>query len=112
MRISCYVFFCAVLLTGVGCRSRPVSASNTPRVSEVSQAAGHEHGSVREAIVVTNIALPNMHYRVEVIPNQRLTPTSREGDKSQRVYSSNIIAIYAETNTANAETSHPALPPK
>jgi len=53
-----------------------------------------------------------MHYRVEVIPNQRLTPTSREGDKSQRVYSSNIIAIYAETNTANAETSHPALPPK
>jgi len=47
-------------------------------------------------------------YTVETIPNPRLTPTSREGDKADHVYSSNIIAVYVHTNngvTVNATNS-------
>jgi len=40
----------------------------------------------------------NVTYTIESIPNTRLTPTSREGDSSGRVYSSNIIAVYVHTN--------------
>ena len=51
-------------------------------------------------------------YTVESIPNPRLTPTSREGDKTDRIFSSNIIAVYVHTNngvTVNA-TNATAIP--
>ena len=60
-------------------------------------------------------------YTVKVIPNERLSATSREGDKPAEVYSSNIIAVYVHprngvtvnsTNSAalvsEANTSQPA----
>ncbi len=37
-------------------------------------------------------------YTIETIPSTRLTPTSREGDRADPIYSSNIIAVYVHTN--------------
>ena len=37
---------------------------------------------------------------VELIPNPQLTPTSREGDRSNVVYSDNIVAVYLNSNGA------------
>jgi len=49
-------------------------------------------------------------YTVETIPNPRLTPTSREGDKADHVYSSNIIAVYVHTNnTATVNSTNATL---
>jgi hypothetical protein len=45
-------------------------------------------------------------YTVELIPTPRLTPTSREGDKSNVVYSSNIVAVYLNTNGAGANLTN------
>ena len=35
-------------------------------------------------------------YTIRVLPNPRLSATSREGDKTNEVYSSNIIAVYVQ----------------
>ncbi|HEX4263978.1 MAG TPA: hypothetical protein VH597_06525 [Verrucomicrobiae bacterium] len=37
---------------------------------------------------------PKYTVTIESIPNDRLSATSREGDKPDAVYSSNIIAVY------------------
>lgn len=97
----------AVLLIGVGCESQPASVSNSSQASGMSQVPAQGSSSVAKTTVITNQANPNVHYRVEVIPNTRLSPTSREGDKSARVYSSNIIAVHVETNGASAVAPPP-----
>lgn len=51
-------------------------------------------------------------YTVETIPNPRLSPTSREGDKQTEVYSSNIIAVhvYPRNGGMIRATNSPAVP--
>jgi len=63
----------AALVIGAGCQSNHTRASNTVQST-----------------------LPNSQvtYTVEIIPNSRLSATSREGDKPGEVYSSNIVAVY------------------
>jgi hypothetical protein len=63
----------ASLVIGAGCQSNHTRASNTV------------HGTLPNSQVT---------YTVEIIPNPRLSATSREGDKSGEVYSSNIVAVY------------------
>jgi outer membrane lipoprotein SlyB len=63
----------AALVVGAGCRSTQTHASNTFQKSEQGT---------------------NYTVTIESIPTNRLTPTSREGDKPGAVYSSNIIAVY------------------
>ena len=50
------------------------------------------HGTLPDSLVT---------YTVESIPNSRLSATSREGDESGAVYSSNIIAVYVNNPTNN-----------
>lgn len=47
-------------------------------------------------------------YIVELIPTRQLSPTSRAGDKSNVIYSSNIVAVYLNTNGANAALTNAA----
>lgn len=61
--------------------------------------AGRNHTSETS---VAPAPLPGSTYTVELIPTPRLTPTSREGDKSNVVYSSNIVAVYLDTSGASA----------
>ena len=63
----------AALIVGAGCQSNRTHASNN---------------------VQTAAANSEVTYTVEIIPNPHLSATSREGDKSGEVYSSNIIAVY------------------
>ena len=49
---------------------------------------------------VQQITTDNVTYTIETLPNPKLTPTSREGDQSNHIYSSNIIAVYVHTNSA------------
>ena len=102
MRIPRCLF--PVVLIGVGCQSWLASASDTSQVTGMSQGPGQGSGRVAQTTVITNKTNPNIHYRVEVIPNTRLSPTSREGDKHGHVYSSNIIAVHVEPNGASAAT--------
>jgi hypothetical protein len=63
----------AALVIGAGCQSGQTSASNTLHTSGPA---------------------PKYTVTIESIPTGRLSPTSREGDKPDAVYSSNIIAVY------------------
>jgi hypothetical protein len=78
----------AALLIGAGCQSDHTSASNTV------------HGTLPNSQVT---------YTVEIIPNPRLSATSREGDKPGEVYSSNIVAVYVHnpggSNTAGTNAN-------
>jgi hypothetical protein len=59
--------------------------------------------------VVKPASSPAPTYTVELLPNPQLSPTSREGDKSGVVYSSNIVAVYLNTNgTSPGLTNAPA----
>jgi hypothetical protein len=59
---------------------------------------------------VSNVTQPAPTYTVEILPAPRpLTPTSREGDKSRVVYSSNIAAVYLNTNGVNASLTNAPL---
>ncbi|HEY2081649.1 MAG TPA: hypothetical protein VGI88_02610 [Verrucomicrobiae bacterium] len=67
----------AALIIGAGCQSNQNHASNDSYKSQ--QAANKPE---------------NYNVTIESIPANRLSPTSREGDKLGAVYSSNIIAVY------------------
>jgi hypothetical protein len=63
----------AALIIGAGCQSTQTHASNGLHKPEQS---------------------PNYTVTIESIPANHLSATSREGDKPDAVYSSNIIAVY------------------
>ena len=73
MNISKCLVILAAVIVGAGCQSNHPHASN----------------SVQGTLPDTDVT-----YTVEMIPNPRLSATSREGDKSGEVYSSNIVAVY------------------
>jgi hypothetical protein len=73
MKTPDYLAALIALMIGVGCQSNQNRVSNTfQKPRPVSQST----------------------YTIEEIPATRLSPTSREGDKSGAIYSSNIIAVY------------------
>jgi hypothetical protein len=63
----------AALVIGSGCQSSRNHASNNSHQPETA---------------------PKYTVTIQSIPSNRLSPTSREGDKPDAVYSSNIIAVY------------------
>jgi hypothetical protein len=75
MKTPDYFAVLIALMIGMGCQS------NQKRVSHTFQKP-------------MQAAQPT--YRIEEIPATRLSPTSREGDKSGAIYSSNIIAVYVD----------------
>lgn len=78
-----FTLICAMTLfmAGAGCQS------------------GHPQNSAR---VIKPAPAPAPAYIVKLIPNPQLTPTSREGNKPGVVYSSNIVAVYRNTNGMSA----------
>jgi hypothetical protein len=76
MKNSPYFAALIALTIGMGCQS------NQNRVSHTFEKPGPE----------AQPAQPT--YTIEEIPTTHLSPTSREGDKSGAIYSSNIIAVY------------------
>jgi hypothetical protein len=73
MNISKCLVILAAIIVGAGCQSNHTHASNGVQ------------GRLPDSDVT---------YTVEMIPNPRLSATSREGDKSGEAYSSNIVAVY------------------
>jgi hypothetical protein len=73
MNMSKILAALAVLVIGLGCQSNRSHTSNS---------------------VQRTASEPEVTYTVEMIPNPRLSPTSREGDTPGAVYSSNIVAVY------------------
>ena len=69
-------------MVGAGCES---SHSHT---------YAHAWNDVPSAVSAAPNREPEVTYTVEMIPNPRLSATSREGDDSGAVYSSNIVAVY------------------
>src|SRR5689334_12406339 len=96
----------ALLVVGVGCRSSEThSVSRTTTTQPVSQTADSQQNAPPNVVQqepkpmsVQEFTVNNITYTVKTIPNPTLTPTSREGDGTKHVYSSNIIAVYVRTN--------------
>ncbi len=92
-----------LILIAVGCQSHQTQMTSSmqaaaPQVTPapappenatpaVAQQASTNSGPQQ---IITDDAI----YTIEVIPNPRLSATSREGDQAKEVYSSNIIAVY------------------
>ena len=105
-----------------GCQSeqtRTSSHASTSTTTQTAEAAAPQQNAPPAVVQqepkptsVQQFTTDKATYTIETIPNTRLTPTSREGDKTDRVYSSNIIAVYVHTNngvSVNA-TNVPAIP--
>src|SRR4051812_29216075 len=120
MKISnCLIAF-VVLVAGAGCRSdrtRVTSTSTSQRTVQTTAPQKAAPQSSSGASTVQHGTAGNLDYTIEVIPNPKLTATSREGDKPTEVYSSNIIAVYvhphngvtvSSTNSSTAPTQNPA----
>lgn len=73
MKTPDYFAALIALTMGIGCQSNQHHVSHTFEKPEP-------------------VAQPT--YTIEEIPATQLSPTSREGDKSSAIYSSNIIAVY------------------
>lgn len=73
MNISKCLVILAAVIVGAGCQSNHTHVLN----------------SVESASPDSDVT-----YTVEMIPNPRLSATSREGDDSGAIYSSNIVAVY------------------
>ena len=100
MKISnCLIGF-AVLAVGAGCRSNNNPAvSNSTTLQQPTQTIATEETAPQAAPGVETVqqgTIGDSDYKIQMIPNTRLSPTSREGDKATEVYSSNIIAVYVQ----------------
>jgi TRAP-type C4-dicarboxylate transport system substrate-binding protein len=111
MKTSNCLITLAILAAAAGCRSadtdaRVTSSSTSQRVVQTT-APQSEQASAAEPVgqTVQQGTVGNYIYTVEVIPNQRLSATSREGDKSTEVYSSNIIAVYVHPRNGTTVNS-------
>jgi hypothetical protein len=116
MKISHNLIGFAVLMVGAGCQSSnhpAVSSTTTTRQTvrtTASEAPAPETGS--EVKTVQQGSIGNVDYTIQMIPNTRLSATSREGDKATEVYSSNIIAVYVQPHQGVkvSSTNAPIVP--
>jgi len=115
MKTRNFFILAALMVVGFGCRSnepREVSSTSTTtrqnaQTTETQQNASPVIASQKpEATTIQQFTTNNVTYTIRSIPNSRLTPTSREGDKANAVYSSNIIAVQVRTN--NSLTVNPS----
>ena len=108
MKISNFLVVLAIVVFSVGCHTDNRTTTDTsfvpPRTSPAS--ATQTASASKPAQIDSTATAPKISYRVEVIPNPRLSATSREGDKTNEVYSSNIIAVYVTSNGADAQTTN------
>jgi hypothetical protein len=109
MKIFNTVIPVALLVVAAGCQSdhsRTVSQSSitsqptaqTPAPPQNTPPAIAQQEPKPSSI--QEVKTDKITYTIETIPSQRLTPTSREGDKATQIYSSNIIAVYVHTNNS------------
>jgi len=105
----------ALLAVGFGCRSNEphaVSRASTATQETVQTVDSQQNAPPAvakqepAATTIQQFTTNNVTYTIQSIPNSRLTPTSREGDKANAVYSSNIIAVQVRTN--NSSTANPS----
>jgi hypothetical protein len=120
MKISNCLIGLAILALAAGCRStnsRAVSNSATSEQSiqttapaETAPALGQPEGS--GVSTVQRGSIGDVDYTIQMIPNTRLSATSREGDKPTEVYSSNIIAVYVQPHKGAtvSSTNAPVAP--
>lgn len=110
----------AFLMIGAGCQSnKPHTVSGVSTTTQTVQSAEPQPSASAsleqdepKGIPLHRFTTGNATYTIESIPNTRLTPTSREGDKGNYVYSSNIIAVYVHTNNGVTMdlTNSPVVP--
>jgi hypothetical protein len=105
MKISNCLIPLAVIVAGFGCRSADNHIASTTDTSQ-------ETVQTAETSKVLRGSTGDFDYTVEMIPNPRLSATSREGDKPGEVYSSNIIAVYVHprNGVTISSTNSPAVP--
>jgi hypothetical protein len=119
MKTSNCLIFLAVLVIGAGCRSADtpehVTTSSTSQKVVQTTVSPSAQSSTAEPVgqTVEQGTVGDYTYTVQMIPNQRLTATSREGDKPTEVYSSNIIAVYVHPkNGVTVSSTNSAAVPK
>jgi len=97
----------ALLVVGVGCRSSEThtmsrTSTTTQQITQAAESQQNAPPAIAQEepkpSTVEEFTVNNLTYTIKTIPNSRLTPTSREGDDTKHVYSSNIIAVYVHTN--------------
>jgi len=109
----------ALLAVGFGCRSNePHVASTTRETVQTVDSKPSVPPAVAEqepgTTTIEQLSTNNVTYTIQSIPNSRLTPTSREGDQANEIYSSNIIAVRVHTNNPSAvnSTNGATIPPQ
>jgi hypothetical protein len=105
MKILNILISVALLMVGVGCRSSETHTASTTTTRRISQTTESQQNAPPTVVqeepkpaAPQQFTVNNLTYTIETIPNPTLTPTSREGDDTQHVYSSNIIAVRVHTN--------------
>jgi hypothetical protein len=106
MKILYLLIPAAAIAIGAGCQSGGTrTISRTTTTTQTVQTTAPQQNAPPAVVqqepkpgIVQQFTTDKATYTVETIPNTRLTPTSREGDNADRVFSSNIIAIYVHTN--------------
>jgi hypothetical protein len=114
MKISNILFPPVLIAMAVGCQSHPTqTVSTTTTVTrKVTQTPVTEENAPASTAPQTaanaapqQIITDNAIYTIKTIPNPRLSATSREGDKTNEVYSSNIIAVYVQPRNGGTVNS-------
>jgi hypothetical protein len=107
MKISNTFILLTLIAGSFGCRSYapPTVSRTTTTTQQITQIAQLQDNappaSAQEQsapVTLDEFTTNNVTYTIQSIPNPRLTPTSREGDGSKQIYSSNIIAVHVRTN--------------
>jgi len=111
----------ALLVVGFGCRSNEPHVASRTTTTQINQTVDSEPSAppaVAEqelgTTTIEELTTNNVTYTIQSIPNKRLTPTSREGDQANEIYSSNIIAVRVHTNNPSAvnSTNGATIPPQ
>ena len=109
----------ALVTLAVGCQSeQPRTISRTSTTTQTVQTTAPQQNAPPAVVQqepqpsnVQQFTTDKATYTVETIPNTRLTPTSREGDKADHIYSSNIIAVYVHTNAVTVNSTNSTAVP-
>lgn len=119
MKILNLFILVASLAVVAGCQSNQTGTiSRASPTTQITESAAPQQNAPPSLVqqepgptTIQQITTDKATYTVQSIPSTRLTPTSREGDEANRIYSSNIIAVYVQTNGVTVNSTNARVIP-
>lgn len=111
MKMLNFLIPVALLAFAAGCQSHQPNTISSNAAVPSQNAPPSVVQQDQKPTAVQQFTTDKATYTVETIPSPRLTPTSREGDGTNRVYSSNIIAVFVHTNGVTVDSTNASAIP-